>query len=203
MLNENIIFYLFSVLLVFSAFMVVVSQHPVFSLLFLVSSFVLSSFLLFLLECEFLALLFIIVYVGAIAVLFLFAIMMLESKLNDLSKNLMKYIPVGFIFGIVLLFPQLSEISKSFDKSSYYNSFYLNKFQNWYDLIDSTTDIEAYGQVLYSYFVLQFLIAGLILLLVLIGVVYLTNRYNVTDQTLDQAVFKQLSREAKFFYKQL
>lgn len=201
MLHENIIFYLFSIFLVFSSFMVIVSKHPVFSLLFLVSSFLVSSFLLFLLECELLALLFIIVYVGAIAILFLFAIMMLESKLNDLSKNLMKYVPIGFIFSTILLFPQLNEISNNFDKNIYYNSFYQNKFQNWYDLIDSITDVEVYGQVLYSYFVLQLLVAGLILLLVLVGVVYLTNNYNVSNQTLDQATFKQLARDAKFFYK--
>jgi NADH-quinone oxidoreductase subunit J len=202
MLNENIIFYLFSIFLVFSAFMVVVSQHPVFSLLFLVSSFVFASFILFLLECELLALLFIIVYVGAIAVLFLFAIMMLESKLTDLSKNVMKYAPIGFIFGIVLLFPQLREISSNFDKNIYYDMFYQNNFQNWYDLVDSTTDVEVYGQVLYSYFVLQLLIAGLILLLVLIGVIYLTNNFNVSKETLDQAAFKQLARNTKFFYKE-
>lgn len=201
MFNENIIFYLFSIFLVFSAFMVVVSQHPVFSLLFLVSSFVFASFILFLLECELLALLFIIVYVGAIAVLFLFAIMMLESKLTDLSRNVMKYVPVGFIFGFIFLFPQLREIKKNFDTNIYYDLFYQNNFQNWYDLIDSTTDVEVYGQVLYSYFVLQLLIAGLILLLVLIGVVYLTNNFNVNKSTKDQVAFKQLARNVKIFSK--
>ena len=201
MFNENIIFYLFSIFLVFSAFMVVVSKHPVFSLLFLVSSFIFASFILFLLECELLALLFIIVYVGAIAILFLFAIMMLESKLTDLSRNVMKYIPVGFIFGIVFLFPQLRKISKTFNKNIDYDLFYQNNYQNWYDLTDSTTDVEVYGQVLYSCFVLQLLIAGLILLLVLIGVVYLTNNFNVNKQTKDQVVFKQLARNVKIFYK--
>ena len=202
MLNENIIFSLFSILLVISAFMVIIAQHPVFSLLFLVGSFLFAAFLLFLLECEFLALLFIVIYVGAIAILFLFAIMMLESKFNDLSKNAMKYLPIGVIFGIIFLLPMLNEIMSEFKGNSYSsNSFYLNKFQNWYDLVDSITDIEVYGQVLYTYFVLQLLIAGLILLLVLIGVVYLTNNYNVSKQTLDQAVFKQLSRESKFFFE--
>jgi NADH-quinone oxidoreductase subunit J len=201
MFNENIIFYLFSIFLVFSAFMVVVSKHPVFSLLFLVSSFIFASFILFLLECELLALLFIIVYVGAIAILFLFAIMMLESKLTDLSRNVMKYTPVGFIFGIVFLFPQLRKISKTFNKNIDYDLFYQNNYQNWYDLTDSTTDVEVYGQVLYSCFVLQLLIAGLILLLVLIGVVYLTNNFNVNKQTKDQVVFKQLARNVKIFYK--
>lgn len=201
MLDANIIFYLFSILLVVSAFMVVVVNHPVFSLLFLIASFLFAAFILFMLECELLALLFIVVYVGAIAILFLFAIMMLESKLNNLIKNTMKYVPAGFVFSIILLFPMLKEINNNFADNSYYNSFYLNKFQNWYDLADSITDVEVYGQVLYSYFVLQLLVTGLILLLVLIGVVYLTNNYNVSRQTLEQSVFKQLSRESKFFFK--
>ena len=199
MLDANLLFYIFSISLVISAFMVVVSHHPVFSLLFLVGCFLFSAFLLFLLECEFLALLFIVVYVGAIAILFLFAVMMLESKLSNLSSNQMKYVPVGFIFGVALLIPLLSEISDQFNKNLYPESFYLNKYQNWYDLIDSVTDIEVYGQVLYSYFVLQFLIAGLILLLVLIGVVYLTNSYS--SRMLEQSIFKQLSRNSKFFFK--
>jgi NADH:ubiquinone oxidoreductase subunit 6 (subunit J) len=74
---------------------------------------------------------------------------------------------------------------------------YVNKYQNWYDLIDSTNDISVYGQVLYSYFVLQFLVAGLILLLVLIGVVYLTNTFE--KHTIQQSSFKQLSRSSKVF----
>ena len=199
MLDANILFHVFSIFLVISAFMVVISQHPIFSLLFLVGCFLLSAFLLFLLECEFLALLFIIVYVGAIAILFLFAVMMLESKLANLVSNKMKYIPVSFIFGFVLLLPLLSTISNQFANYDVSETFYLNKYQNWYDLIDSVTDIEVYGQVLYSYFVLDFLIAGLILLLVLIGVVCLTNSYN--SQILEQSIFKQLSRNSKFFFK--
>jgi NADH-quinone oxidoreductase subunit J len=79
-------YFIYLIFLVISAFMVVLAQHPVFSLLFLVLSFLFSSFILFILECEFLALMFIIVYVGAIAVLFLFAVMMLESKLKIYQK---------------------------------------------------------------------------------------------------------------------
>lgn len=200
MLDASILFYLFSILLVISAFMVVVAQHPVFSLLFLVSSFIFSSFLLFLLECEFLALLFIIVYVGAIAILFLFSIMMLESKLSNLSRNTMKYLPVGFLFGILLVTPLLREVSTFFGENLNSDIFYLNKYQNWYDLADSITDVEVYGQLLYSYFVLQFLIGGLILLLVLVSVVYLTNNYN-NNQVIEQSIFKQLSRNSKFVFK--
>jgi NADH-quinone oxidoreductase subunit J len=197
MLDSNLLFYIFSTALVFSAVMVVIAQHPVFSLLFLVGSFIFSSFLLFLLECEFLALLFVVVYVGAIAILFLFSIMMLESKLTNLSRNTIKYFPVGIIFSVVLLIPLINELNNTFGTEIVANSFYLNKYQNWYDLIDSTNDISVYGHVLYSYFVLQFLVAGLILLLILIGVVYLTNTFE--KHTTQQSIFKQLSRNAKIF----
>jgi NADH:ubiquinone oxidoreductase subunit 6 (subunit J) len=89
---------------------------------------------------------FIIIYVGAIAVLFLFAIMMLESKLNNLSKNTMKYIPIGLVFGTLFLVPLLYGISVNFD-----NPYPFSYYTNWYDLIDSVTDVEVYGQVLYIF----------------------------------------------------
>ena len=106
MLNENVMFHIFSSLLVICALMVIISEHPVFSLLFLVSSFVFASFLLFMLECEFLALLFSILYVGAIVILFLFSIMMLESKqlknqviFNSLPENLFLFTRMKFLTG--------------------------------------------------------------------------------------------------------
>ena len=198
MLTSNSLFIFFSYALVFSSIMVIVAQHPVFSLLFLVSCFIFSSFLLFLLECEFLAFLFIVVYVGAIAILFLFAIMMLESKLSNLSKNTIKYFPIGVLFSIVLLLPILNVVNTFFiDSSAISDSFYVNNYQNWYDLIDSTNDVNVYGQILYSYFALQLLIAGLILLVVLIGVVSLTNSYE--KETKQQSTFRQLSRTVKIF----
>jgi NADH-quinone oxidoreductase subunit J len=143
---------------------------------------------------------FIIIYVGAIAVLFLFVIMMLESKLNNLSKNRMKYIPIGFVFGILFLVPMLSEISANFGNNPYANSFQSNTYVNWIDLVDSVSDVEVYGRVLYTYFVLQFLVAGLILLLVLIGVIHLTNNFNKRKPT-DQSIFKQISRNSNPFFK--
>ena len=199
MLSINLLFYFFSGVLVFSAAMVIVASHSVFSLLFLVLSFISSAFLLFLLECEFLALIFIVVYVGAIAVLFLFAVMMLDAKLQNLTRNLFRYLPVGFLFSLGFLVPVLYQIpSRTSDQM---NLLPEGSYVNWYDLIDSTSDVEVYGQVLYSYFVLQFLVVGLILLVVLIGVVYLTNTYTgVSNRTVDQSTYKQLSVSSKFFY---
>ena len=197
MLSANLLFYFFSGVLVFSAIMVVVASHSVFSLLFLVLSFLASAFLLFMLECEFLALIFIVVYVGAIAVLFLFAVMMLDAKLQNLLRNLFRYMPIGFLFALGFLVPVLYQMSfitpDNIDFST--NTTYVN----WYELIDSTSDIDVYGQVLYSYFVLQFLVVGLILLVVLIGVVYLANTYT-SNRTVDQSTYKQLSISSKFFY---
>jgi NADH-quinone oxidoreductase subunit J len=198
-MEVDLLFYAFCAGLIISSIITVVSRHSIFGLLSLVSCFIFASFLLFLLECEFLALLFIIVYVGAIAVLFLFAVMMLESKQINLSKNTIKYFPVSVIFSLCLLVSVLNRININLkdDEHLIFSSFYLNNFVNWYDLIDSTDDVCVYGQILYTYFVLQFLISGLILLLVLIGVVYLTN--SLKKYTKQQSKFKQLSRKAKIF----
>lgn len=199
-MDFNLLFLFFSIILVICATMVVISNHQVFSLLFLVSSFITASILLFCLECEFIALLFIVIYVGAIAVLFLFAVMMLESKLQDLSKNLIKYLPIGIAFGIFFILPFINEITNQFRSGDTSKSFFVNSHRNWYEFIDSTHDIEVYGQVLYSYFVLQFLISGLILLVVLVGVVYLTNSFS-PKYSRHQSTFKQLSRSSQFFFR--
>lgn len=197
MLSVNLLFYFFSGVLVFSAIMVIVASHSVFSLLFLVLSFLASAFLLLMLESEFLALIFIVVYVGAIAVLFLFAVMMLDAKLQNLTRNIFRYLPVGFIFALGFLAPVLYQcFFKIADNTSVFTQ---SNYTNWYDLIDSTSDVEVYGQVLYSYFVLQFLVVGLILLVTVVGVVYLTNSYT-SNKIVDQSTYKQLSVSSKFFY---
>ena len=197
MLSANLVFYFFSGVLVFSAIMVIIASHSVFSLLFLVLSFLASAFLLFMLECEFLALIFIVVYVGAIAVLFLFAVMMLDAKLQNLARNIFRYLPVGFLFGLGFLIPVLYHFSFGIKENA--NLFIQTSYLNWYDLLDLTSDVEVYGQVLYSYFALQFLVVGLILLVVLIGVVYLSNTYT-SNRAVDQSTYKQLSVSSKFFY---
>ena len=108
--TTSYLIYVFSIILVFNSFMVTYSQHPVFSLLFLISSFILSAFILFTLECEFLALIFITIYVGAIAILFLFSIMMLDTKLINLLGSTTEYIPIGVFLGLMFLIPLVYEI---------------------------------------------------------------------------------------------
>ena len=194
-LNSNFLFYFLSGFLLFNAFIVITAQHSVFSLLFLILCFLCTSFLLFL------GLVFLIVYVGAIAVLFLFAVMMLNAKQQNLAKNFVKYLPAGIMFGLSFVAPliyQISNVYNNIDKPLNYEKLYANSILSWVELIDSTSEFESYGLVLYSYFILQFLLVGLILLLVVIGVVYLINTFN-TQQVINQSIFKQLSVKTSFF----
>lgn len=178
------------------------------------------------LECEFLAFLFVIIYVGAIAVLFLFAIMMLEPKTANLLRNRMEYFPAGLAFGLFFVLPIYYQINRvtfldslkqmleyeTNNNPKYYkwwkdrvidiaeaDGLYINKFQNWWDLLFTVGELDVYSHTLYTLYILQFLIAGLILLLVLVGVVYLTS--SSEKHARQQSDFKQLSRKAQIFSK--
>jgi NADH-quinone oxidoreductase subunit J len=176
--------------------MVIFVQNSVYSVLFLVLSFISAASLLFLLECEFIAFMFIIIYVGAIAILFLFVVMMLDIKIINIGKDSLKYFPVGSFIGIVFLIEILILIQESFKLNPYQFNDLFNFYVNWYDKIDAISEIEAIGQVLYTHYVLQFLVAGNILLLATIGVVVLTVNTN-TVNLKNQIIFKQLARNYK------
>ena len=193
----NILFYLFSNVLLLSSLMVITVQNSIYSVLFLVLSFVSASSLLFLLECEFIALMFIVIYVGAIAVLFLFVVMMLDLKTDNMSKDTLKYFPFGSFIGLVFLIELMLIISENFKSNPYNKDFLFNFYTNWYDKIDSLTEIEAMGQILYTQYVVQFLIAGNILLLAAIGAVVLTINTDNSKVNKNQIIFKQLSRNYK------
>nr|QYB23215.1 NADH dehydrogenase subunit 6 [Lithodesmioides sp. mgcode 4] len=193
----NLLFYFFSIILLLSSLMIVTVQNSIYSVLFLVLSFISASSLLFLLEIEFIALIFIIIYVGAIAVLFLFVVMMLDIKAVNLTKDSLKYFPFGSFVGIVFLIEMLLVIFNTFKVSPYnFNVVLFNSYTNWFEKIDSLTDLESIGQILYTNYVVQFLIAGFILLLSVIGAVVLTIK-TTTKQEKTQSIFKQLSRNYK------
>lgn len=180
-------------LLGFSSLCVVFLQNTFFALLFLIFSFVLTSVILFFLECEFLALILIIIYVGAVAVLLLFVLMMLETKMKSLSKNIVKYFPFGVFISGFFLFQLITLVSNCFANNSYAQSFSFNSYSNWYQGLDAITDLEVYGQLLYTQFVFQVLIVGLILFLALVGVVFLTSKSG-SGNFKPQTSFCQLSR---------
>jgi len=174
----SLLFYVFSAILVLSSNMVVNVKNSVFSVLYLVLSFISASILLFVFECEFLALIFIIVYVGAIAVLFLFVVMMLDVKTSN-EKDTVKYFPIVTFLGIIFFFEVLSDISKCFlnDSDLYNASFYFN----WYDKLDVLTDTETLGQIIYTHHTLQFLVSGFVLFLAVIGSVLITINFSIKN----------------------
>ena len=191
----NFLFFVFSFLILLSSLMVVVVQNSVYSVLFLVLSFVSSAGLLLIFECEFLALMFVIVYVGAIAVLFLFIVMMLDIKIVSSNKDTIKYFPIGLILGSIFSLEILVIVNENFKKNFYSSSVNNNYYVNWFDKLDKFSDIESLGQLIFTQYVLQFLIAGNILLLATIAVVVLTINTNSKQKT--QNIFKQISRTHK------
>lgn len=193
----NILFYTFSSVLLASSFMVITAQNAVYSVLFLVLSFLSAASLLFLLKCEFLSLVFILIYVGAIAILFLFVVMMLDLKTPNRSENNLRYFPFGFIIGSVFLTEIILVIAETFKTNPYRNSVLTNFYVNWYDKIDVFTEIQSIGQVVYTQYVLQFLIAGNVLLLATLAAVVLTINTSIKSNNKTQIIFKQLSRNYK------
>lgn len=172
---------------------VVLLQNTFFALLFLILSFLLTSIILFFFECEFLALILIIIYVGAVAVLLLFVLIMLETKLKSFSKDVIRYFPFGVFINGVFFFELVSLVNQTFPKSTLGHEDSFNSYLNWYNALDSVTEIEVYGQLLYTQFVLQVLIVGLILFLALVGVIFLTSKPAFTNSK-NQTSFCQLSR---------
>jgi len=190
-----ILTYFMCALLLFSASMVIISKNPLHSVLFLVTSFLSSSILLFLFENEFLALFFLIIYLGAIAILFLFVVMMLDIKYRDLQTSKL-YLPVGVLIGFTLLAEIYGAFSKVFSKNTNMSSFEHNSYLNWYDSLDSLADVYVFGQIFYTHYVLQILIAGLILYIAVIGVAFLTIKSAFEkSKRREQSIFRQLSRK--------
>lgn len=187
--------YFMGALVIISAIKVIVSKNPLHSVLFLVTSFLASSILLFLFENEFLALFFLIIYLGAIAILFLFVVMMLDIKYRDLQTSKL-YLPVGASVGITLLVEIYGAFSKVFSKYTNVSMLEHNSYLNWYDNLDALSDIYVLGQIFYTHYVLQILMAGLILYLAVIGVAFLTVKSAFAKgEKREQSLFRQLSRK--------
>lgn len=183
--------------LIFCSFLVIFSKNAIESVAFMVLAFCNAASILILFKVEFLGITYVIVYVGAIAVLFLFVIMMLNTKVIASSDDsFLKYFRsitvffYSFIYFIGLVF------SLYFLKD--FNMLYFKDFEaNYYTWsFDNLSNIEVFGQILYNYFYVYVLLAGIILLVALVGAIVLTFRFNVvyTGQILD----KQLSRSDNF-----
>jgi NADH-quinone oxidoreductase subunit J len=170
MLLQAIAFYVFAVVLLGSAFMVISSRNPVHSVLFLILAFFNAAGLFVLLGAEFLAMILVIVYVGAVAVLFLFVVMMLDVDFAELKRGAQQYILVGAGVGIVL-------VAELIGAATFWTSSPAALGVRAQPTPLHLTNTEALGRILYTDYVYYFQIAGLVLLTAMIGAIVLTLRH--------------------------
>ncbi|MFS2317555.1 NADH-quinone oxidoreductase subunit J [Maricaulis sp. D1M11] len=181
-------FLTFAGVAVLSALMVVIARNPVRSVLFLILSFFSAAGLFVLLGAEFLAMLLIVVYVGAVAVLFLFVVMMLDVDFTELKQGFLSYLPLGGLVGIVLA-AELAMIGMTWQASP--------QAENLRAAIAPTdmTNVEALGVLLYDDYVFFFQTAGLVLLVAMIGAIVLTLRHKPGVRR--QNIAEQVGRDRK------
>jgi len=164
-----IAFYVFSIVLIFSATMVVLSRNPVHSVFFLILAFFNAAALFVLLGAEFLAMILVIVYVGAVAVLFLFVVMMLDVDFEELRRGFVRYLPLGAAVGIALL-AELVLVGRIWAFPAAAGGALGSATPS------GLTNTEALGHILYTTYIYYFQIAGLVLLVAMIGAIVLTLR---------------------------
>jgi len=195
MFVENIFFFFFSFLSIIFSFFVIISKNPVHSILSLILVFFNAASLLIILGAEFLAMLFIIVYVGAVAVLFLFVIMMLNVKVTKLTSSIYRYLPISFIFGSIFFFEffMLFYLDLVSVNTNYLYLFENNFVNEWSTSVVPVSNIVALGQLLYTYFSYLFILSGIILLVSMLGAISLTlHRRNDVKK---QFIYKQIERD--------
>lgn len=185
---QAIFFYLFATITVASAFMVISSRNPVHSVLWLILAFVNAAGLFMLTGAEFLALLLIVVYVGAVAVLFLFVVMMLDVDFAELREGFLQYLPIGGLVGFIVL----AELLMVLGTWVFAPGAVANGAQPIPEMSgpEGVSNIEALGNILYTKYIFFFQIAGLILLVAMIGAIVLTlnHKPNVRRQDITTQV---------------
>jgi len=186
MLAHALIFYLFSFVAIISSLAVISSKNTVHAVFFLILDFVSISCLFIMMGAEYLGMLTLIVYVGAVAVLFLFVVMMLNVNFKELRAGFLSYLPFGSLIGLVLLI----EIGMMIGTWKYKDSFIKT---SEIQINNNLTNTEAIGNVLYTDYIHYFQISGLILLVAMIGAILLTFRQK--ENLKRQDITKQVSRE--------
>ena len=171
MIVASLFFYLFAGVCVASAFMVIAARNPVHSVLFLILAFVNAAGLFVLLGAEFLAMILIVVYVGAVAVLFLFVVMMLDVDFAELGQGFLDYLPVGAPLGIVFLIELLLVVGARAIGGQ------AATITAPIPPIATVSNTEALGEVLYTRYIYFFQAAGVVLLIAMVGAIVLTLRH--------------------------
>ncbi len=171
MIIATLSFYLFAAVTIGSAMMVISARNPIHSVLFLILAFFNSAGLFVLLGAEFLAMILIVVYVGAVAVLFLFVVMMLDINYVRLREGFLQYLPIGGVIGLILLI-EIGVVIGGWSLSPENAAPAASPTPS----LETASNTEAIGVVLYTDYVYLFQAAGLVLLVAMIGAIVLTHR---------------------------
>ena len=182
-----IMFYLFAAVAVASGVMVVTARNPVHSVLFLILAFFNAAGLFVLMGAEFLAMILVVVYVGAVAVLFLFVVMMLDIDFAQLRSGAMRYLPAGLLVGIIL-FAELALVFGSWAIAPNVATLAAAPMPSG----AAVSNTRALGDLLYTRYIFAFQASGMILLVAMIGAIVLTLRQRA--DTRRQSIAEQLSR---------
>jgi NADH-quinone oxidoreductase subunit J len=185
MIVHALFFYLFAGVCIASAFMVIAAKNPVHSVLFLILAFVNAAGLFLMMGAEFLAMILIVVYVGAVAVLFLFVVMMLDVDFAELRQGFLQYLPIGALVGVIFLAELVLVVGAWTIAPGLAKSVAVPIAP-----IYLVTNTEALGLVLYTRYVYFFQAAGVVLLVAMIGAIVLTLRHrpNVKRQNIGEQV---------------
>ena len=192
MIAHAIFFYIFSLVAIFSAIMVTVSKNTVHSVFFLILDFISISCLFIMIGAEFLGMIMLIVYVGAVAILFLFVVMMLNVAQQKsewfTSRDKSTHIPIGLLVSLIIFFELIIVIGGWKYKPELVNSSLI-------EINPNTTNTQLLGNVIYTDYIHLFQLSGMILLVAMIGAIVLTFRKR--SGVKRQSYFKQISREKK------
>jgi NADH:ubiquinone oxidoreductase subunit 6 (subunit J) len=186
------LFSFFSSVMLMAAVMVIHARNPVHAVLFLILVFCNGAGLLLLLDLDFFALLFLVVYVGAIAVLFLFVVMMLHPTLAEVQERRLRYLPVGGLLGLLFLLEMVIIVDTELLPLWAPPSLTLS-WTPWMEVLQPRPPLQALGQVLYTEYVVDFLLASGILLVAMVGAILLT--LEKSTQVHRQQVFTQNTRD--------
>ena len=178
MIIPSLFFYVFAGVCIASAVMVISAKNPVHSVLFLILAFVNASGLFVLMGAEFLAMMLIVVYVGAVAVLFLFVIMMLDVDFVELREGFIQYLPVGIVIGGIFMFELLLTVGAWVINPTVTKTITA-------PIPSNVSNTEALGLVLYTKYIHYFQLAGMVLLVAMIGAIVLTLRHKVSVKRQD------------------
>jgi NADH-quinone oxidoreductase subunit J len=194
MIVQSILFYVFASVVVAAGVMVISARNPVHSVLFLILAFFNAAGLFLLSGAEFLALILVIVYVGAVAVLFMFVVMMLDINFAELRQGFLNYIPIGSVIGLILLV-ELVLVFGSWAAAPGASASAAAPAPG----LDVMTNTEALGALFYTRYVYLFQAAGLILLIAMIGAIVLTHRQRkgVRKQRISEQVARGRTVELK------